>query len=254
MSGFTERAFLANERKMIEDAEIIVREDFEPVVKAEVTAEMLTDNEGERQHSERLSSTGPQSGRSGRDTQSQQKTRAGVDLGQQRKSCDVKRRKTPTSEDRESISSISSFSSSFVIDRIFHWRKSSSKPCKDSISISGLDQLTDNTTDEAATATALDNDKQIDCLAARSLSVYNSVSLDCSQTAGLKLPLKPLKFHIKQLESILSGSLSPPHQGEQMEVQLKLDSLRVMQSLEMMNKSKEFQSQIIYDFPRYLYG
>ena len=171
MSGFTERAFLANERKMIEDAEIIVREDFEPVVKAEVAAEMLTDNEGERQHSERLSSTGPQSGRSGRDTQSQQKTRAGVDLGQQRKSCDVQRRKTTTSEDRESISSISSFSSSFVIDRIFHWRKSSSKSCKDSISISGLDELTDDrTTDEAQAATALDNDKQIDCLAARSLS------------------------------------------------------------------------------------
>ena len=239
VSGFTERAFLANERKMIEDAEIIVKEDFESVVKAEVVASILTDNEKERPPSERLSYNASQSG---------QKTSGGV--GQQRKSCDVKRRQTPTSEERESISSISSFSSSFVIDRIFHWRKSSSKACKDSISISGLEELTD-TTDE--TASAVDNDKQIDSLAARSLSVYNSVSADCSSTAEKKLPLKPLKFHIKQLESILSGSLSPPHQGDQMEVQLKLDSLRVMQSLEMMNKSKEYQSQIIYDFPRYLY-
>ena len=111
-----------------------------------------------------------------------------------------------------------------------------------------LEEFAANTTD----VTTLDNDKQIDCLAARSLSVYNSVSLDCSPTAEQKLPLKPLKFQIRQLESILSGSLSPPHLGDQMELQLKLDSLRVMQSLEMMNKAKEYQSQNIYDSPRYL--
>ena len=252
MSGFTERAFLANERKMIEDAEIIVKEDFEPVVKAEVAAEMLADTDVTRLQCERLSHKTTPSDRASL-KRSQQKSSS--DVGQHsRKSCDVPRRKTTASEDRESISSISSFSSSFVIDRIFHWRKSSSKSCKDSISISGgaLEEYRDNGSDESATA--LDNDKQIDCLAARSLSVYNSVSSDCRPTEEQKLPLKPLRFHIKQLESILVGSLCPPHLGDQMEVQLKLDSLRVMQSLEMMNKAKEYQSQIIYDFPRYLYG
>ena len=249
VSGFTERAFLANERKMIEDAEIIVKEDFEPVVKAEEAAERLTDNEG-------LGYSNTLPGRATDKTtslsaQPQQKTSS--DVGQQgRKSCDVARRKTTASEDRESLSSVSSFSSSFVIDRIFHWRKSSSKSCKDSISGGALEEYPDddNTTAEAA----LDNDKQIDCLAARSLSLYTSVTSEGSTTAEQKLPLKPLRFQIKQLESVLSGSLCPPpHLGDQMEVQLKLDSLRVMQSLEMMNKSKEYQSQIIYDFPRYLY-
>ena len=253
VSGFTERAFLANERKMIEDAEIIVREDFEPVVKAEVAAERLTENEGTRLSCNQSQPDQAVDKTTSLSSQSRQKTSS--DVAQQgRKSCDVSRRKTTTSEDRESISSITSFSSSFVIDRIFHWRKSSSKSCKDSISISG-GTLEEYHNANTAEETALDNDKQIDCRAARSLSAYNSVSLGCSSTAGKKLPLKPLRFHIKQLESVLSGALCPPpHLGEKMEVQLKLDSLRVMRSLEMMNKSEEFQSQIIYDFPRYLYG
>ena len=232
MTGFAEKAFLANERRMIEDADIIVKEDFEPVVKAEAEAEILNNNK-----------TKPKSFHENVD-QNKNYNNAVTTL-EKRKARHSDMAESPHA-DRESISSISSFSSSFVIDRIFHWRKSTSRPCKEEESVPvALVERRETPTN--------DNDKQIDSIAAQSLAVYNSVSSESSLTIGEKLPEKPLRFHIKQLEMILMGSLSPPSSMDQEEVQLKLDSLRVMESLQSMNWSKECQSQIVYDFPRYLH-
>ena len=235
MSGFAERAFLANERKMIEDAEIIVREDFEPVVKAEVEAEMENNNKKTVENvEERLQDKSKDHKNGGR-------------TFQDRKSCDIGELKPPSTE-RGSISSISSFSSSFVIDRIFHWRKS--KSCKDDNSTAiGVDEQCE---DDRIGEIVNDNDKQIDCIAAQSLAVFNSVTSESNLAVG-DLPEKPLKFHIKQLELILMGSLSPTSSQDLMEVQLKLDSLRVMHSLQLLNRSRECQSQNVYDYPRYLH-
>ena len=221
---------------MIEDADIIVKEDFEPVVKAEVEAEMENNNN---------KSTGIVEERL--QDQNKDHDKEGATF-QERRSCDVGDLKSRSSE-RGSISSISSFSSSFVIDRIFHWRKS--KSCKDDnsnrIEVEG--QCENDRIGEIVN----DNDKQIDCIAAQSLAVYNSVNSESCVAAG-DLPEKPLKFHIKQLEMILMGSLSPPSSQDLMEVQLKLDSLRVMHSLQLMNRSREYPSQNVYDFPRYLHS
>lgn len=232
VTGFAEKAFLANERRMIEDADIIVKEDFEPVVKAEAEAEILNNNK-----------TKPKSFHENVD-QNKNYNNVVTTL-EKRKARHSDMAESPHT-DRESISSISSFSSSFEIDRIFHWRKSTSRPCKEDKSVPvALVERRETPTN--------DNDKQIDSIAAQSLAVYNSVSSESSLTIGEKLPEKPLRFHIKQLEMILMGSLSPPSSMDQEEVQLKLDSLRVMESLQSMNWSKECQSQIVYDFPRYLH-
>ena len=48
VSGFTERAFLANERRMVEQPEIIVKEDMEHLAREEV--EVVMENESDQRH------------------------------------------------------------------------------------------------------------------------------------------------------------------------------------------------------------
>ena len=59
-----------------------------------------------------------------------------------------------------------------------------------------------------------------------------------------------LKFHIKQLEKLLSGEINSPKKIEdKTDVMLLLDSLRVMQSLQSVSW-QEPQNEPVYDVPK----
>ena len=111
-----------------------------------------------------------------------------------------------------------------------------------------------------------DQFQQIDKIAAESLASFNSVNEeddnevdlpeDCNQNGlmpskGHKVPDKPIKFHIKQLEMLLTGMISPPKVMDTLTVQLRLDSLKVLQSLDKINKISA-SCDNVYDVPRYL--
>ena len=100
---------------MIEDAEIIVREDFEPVVKAEVEAEIINDKKTLKPPENMIDNVESR-------LQGKNKNDELTKLDKRYSDTAPRPRNKRNSEDRSSMTSISSFSSSFVIDRIFHWR------------------------------------------------------------------------------------------------------------------------------------
>ena len=97
---------------------------------------------------------------------------------------------------RDSLSSISSFSSSFMIDRIFHWRKSSNKsPDSDTIKsfrMSESDQ-SHNRVSSVSQSASDQHHEQIDQLAAESLATFTSVTGDrVSIEPSQPVPEKPV--------------------------------------------------------------
>ena len=230
VTGFTERAFLANERKMTNEADIIVKEDLEylakidnheengkefaytenndvfkkpqttvqPVimenlntVRAEITenpscAKSTKSNQRNCENNliDQLniinSSKGnmPSKSKSEAITPSKERVSFRVKEANDTEETSNRGRGMSVSSiaSRDSLSSISSFSSSFMMDRIFHWKRSSTKSIKSpdmskSLSISHAERC------EADQ----DQNQQIDLIAADSLASYNSVSDDCNR-------------------------------------------------------------------------
>ena len=98
---------------------------------------------------------------------------------------------------RDSLSSISSFSSSFMIDRIFHWRKSSTKsPDSDTIKnfrMSESERGPHSRLSSVSHSAADQHYEQIDQLAAESLFTFTSVTGDRVTIASSQpVPEKPV--------------------------------------------------------------
>ena len=322
VSGFTERAFLANESRMINDAEIIVKEDLEYLAKIdnqneqkvnsdsnEVSMSINSAKSSEIDLNKERTDEKPEFGHPSSNEKSENcdlspspsivaetdrpkvaetenifehenmpsntnfsenSNRRPTTSLNMRKSEHIRDRGMSVSSivSRDSLNSISSFSSSFMIDRIFHWRKSQSRSMKSS----DLDRARSFRISEFETENCIissnnnrDQFQQIDKIAAESLASFNSVNEDdnkdflpedCNKNGllpsnVLKVPDKPVKFHIKQLEMLLSGMISPPQALDTLTVQLRLDSLKVLQSLDKINKISAVCDNV-YDVPRYL--
>ena len=86
---------------------------------------------------------------------------------------------------RDSLSSISSFSSSFMIDRIFHWRKSSSSRSPDSDTIKSFRMSESELGPHSVSHPASDLQyEQIDKLAAESLATFTLGEPQCLTMRG----------------------------------------------------------------------
>ena len=279
VSGFAERAFLANERKMIQEPEIIVREDLEYLVKmdnspdtveeednspdsveeednftvqckdslprprCESSEENVKDNSKLRhpsgdlcnnsadlvdnrvvncnvfasenstfvQHNtatlnERTASVTSPTLKSGSGTLSSS-DRGSVALNTKDQEQDSGRDRgmsVSSIASRDSLASVSSFSSSFMIDRIFHWRKSGTKsmksPDSDTIKNFRLSSAAQHSRISLPNSNSNNNVQyqQIDKLAAESLATFNLVTEDGSddtKSAGSHsmLPDKPIR-------------------------------------------------------------
>ena len=221
MSGFTERAFLANERSMVEQPEIIVKEDMEHLAREEVEVAMESEN------SQRpiIGEIGDQHSNDWIDCQNKETTfESSLSLVKSenvnpplcdRSSLSKSVKQTPSSKQsdgsksrergmsvsslatRDSLSSISSFSSSFMIDRIFHWRKSSNKnPDSDTIKsfrMSESEQAPHSRMSSVSHSAADQHYEQIDQLAAESLATFTSVTGDRVTIASSQpVPEKPV--------------------------------------------------------------
>merc|ERR1719410_3365536 len=163
---------------------------------------------------------------------------------------------------RDSLASVSSFSSSFMIDRIFHWRKSGTKSMKSPDSDTSRNFRLSSAPQHSRISLPNSNSnnnvqyQQIDKLAAESLATFNLVTEDDSDDTKAvgshsMLPDKPIRFQIKQLEQLLCGQLCPPagRCGDCFSLQLRLDSLRVMRSLEGAGLTSP-PTDLVYDVPR----
>lgn len=165
VTGFTERAFLANEIKMTSEAEIIVKEDLEYLSKVEdEISEVNNDKQGDiTPHAEV-------------DTNTEFKEPIAVannkqDYDKRSNERDRKRMMSISSiASRDSLTSMSSFSS-----RIFHWRKSSTKSVKSPDRDSSMSLSFPEPTTEIVSNMNI-QDQQIDKIAAKSLASYNSVN------------------------------------------------------------------------------
>ena len=156
---------------------------------------------------------------------------------------------------RDSVASISSFSSSLMIDKIFNWKRHSSKSMKSpdselnkSFRKSEIEFYQKNGKKKVCDSW---QDQQIDKLAAESLASFNGSvveevefglvdscyiepkgvrptnRLNGEDRPMIRLPEKPLRFHIKQLELVLNGLINPSMDLDANSVQLRLDSLKV---------------------------
>ena len=270
VSGFAERAFLANERKMIQEPEIIVREDLEYLVKmdnspdsveeednftvqckdslprprCESSEENVMENSKLRhpsgdlcnnsadlvdnrvvncnvfasenstfvQHNtatlnERTASVTSPILKSGSGTLSSS-DRGSVALNTKDQEQDSGRDRgmsVSSIVSRDSLASVSSFSSSFMIDRIFHWRKSGTKsmksPDSDTIKNFRLSSAPQHSRISLPNSNSNNNVQyqQIDKLAAESLATFNLVTEDGSDGAKSTgshsmLPDKPIRL------------------------------------------------------------
>ena len=175
-----------------------------------------------------------------------------------------------------SLSSISSFSSSFMIDRIFHWRKSSGVRSPDSDTVKSFRMSEVSQPRDSVQCSDLQLE-QIDQLDAESLATFitstvgpgqkrptqpvpeNPVRFHLKQSEQLEqleqmqVPEKPVRFHIRQLEQLLLGLLRPPAPEDPGSVRLRLDSLRVLESLDRVSlHSSSSSCHDLYDVPRCL--
>ena len=269
VTGFTERAFLANEVKMRSDAEIIVNEDLEYLAKVDNEdndpdnrdAEKDTPAERDLNHQTNKQETMKNCSKELVTKDPDEKAALFVEQVKETISpVEARERMMSVSSvaSRDSMSSVSSFSSSFVIDRIFHWRKSSTKSMKspdaESRKSGHFNRLSEPWIRKVTKDNSIDQDEQIDNIAARSLAGYNSVNEGSKfySPSSNSLPEKPVKFHIKQLELLLAGHISPPSHIDPSSVQIRLDSLRVLESLNNINCNNKISSDNVYDVPRCL--
>lgn len=141
----------------------------------------------------------------------------------------VKRERRTSLTSTNSRDSLGSMNSSGMKDRIFYWKRSSSRSLK-SVTISNP-MTTEDQQKEGTTTN--DINSQIDQIANDRLEAVfklnKSLCEDDKNPCGI--PNKPLKFHMKQLEKLLTGCLNPPNQNCMSEIQLRLDSMLVMLSL-----------------------
>jgi len=156
----------------------------------------------------------------------------------------IKRERRTSTSSINSRDSLGSLNSSGVKDRIFYWKRSSSRSLK-SVTISNP-----LCKDDMSNTETVPNDinSQIDKIANERLeAVYKyRQSADNDMRIPCEIPKKPIKFHMKQLEKMLNGFLQPPpRQNSMTEVQLRLDSMLVMQSL-----SCGPRASALYDVPR----
>ena len=168
-----------------------------------------------------------------------------------------------------SLSSISSFSSSFMIDRIFHWRKSSGVRSPDSDTVKSF-RMSEVSQPRDSVQCSDQQLEQIDQLAAESLATFitstagpgqerhrqpvleKPVRFHLQQPEQLQVPEKPVRFHIRQLEQLLLGALRPPAPEDPGSVRLRLDSLRVLESLDRVSLHSSSSCHDLYDVPRCL--
>jgi len=154
---------------------------------------------------------------------------------------------------RASITSINSrdslisVTSSGMKERIFYWKRSSSRSLR-SVTISNP------VSPDATKRDVIANDvnSQIDKIANERLEeVFKNGQLFFNeQMIPSQIPKKPLKFHTIQLKKVLKGILNPPGcQTSVSEVQLMLDSMLVMLSL---SQDPDNQSSSDYDIPRHI--
>ena len=166
VTGFTERAFLANEIKMTSEAEIIVKEDLEYLSKVEdEISEVSNDKQDDiSPHAEVVTNT----------EFKEPIVFAKNKQDDDKRSNNERERKRMMSissiASRDSLTSVSSFSS-----RIFHWRKSSTKSVKSPDRDSSMSLSFPEPTTEIVSNMNI-QDQQIDKIAAKSLASYNSVN------------------------------------------------------------------------------
>jgi len=161
---------------------------------------------------------------------------------------DFKRNRVTSVSSIQSRDSLDSVTSSGMKDRIFHWKRSSSKSIK-SVTISNPLE----TQDQYNITISNDINSQIDKIANDKLEAVYKQHRTSAQEASRdqsKIPQKPLKFHIKQLEQLLAGVITPPKSRDMSEVQLRLDSLLVMMSLSSIGDSSSTTVPQGYDVPR----
>ena len=63
----------------------------------------------------------------------------------------------------------------------------------------------------------------------------------------IRLPEKPLRFHIKQLELVLNGLINPSMDLDANSVQLRLDSLKVREAKGIFGMKRLTQNRIILE-------
>jgi len=158
----------------------------------------------------------------------------------------VKRERRTSLTSINSRDSLGSLNSSGMKDRIFYWKRSSSRSLK-SVTISNPLNKDDLRNTETTTN---DINSQIDQIANDRLeAVYkHKISTKDDGNKPYEIPKKPLKFHTKQLEKMLKGLLKPPPSHSSMsEIQLRLDSMLVMLSLSSVTVAPP---GALYDVPR----
>ena len=218
MSGFTERAFLANEPRMVEQPEIIVKEDREHLAREEV--EVVVENEKNPCHY--IEDKEDTNSDNWIDSQSRETTiEKSHSIENQedvkpplpdRSSLSKVVKQPPSSKQtdggksrdrgmsvssittRDSLSSISSFSSSFMIDRIFHWRKSSTRsPDSDTIKSFRMSESELQRPNSVSHPAPDLQYEQIDKLAAESLATFTLGAGDrLSIAPSQPVPEKPV--------------------------------------------------------------
>eukprot|EP00092_Neocalanus_flemingeri_P008936 GFUD01009613.1.p1 GENE.GFUD01009613.1~~GFUD01009613.1.p1 ORF type:complete len:614 (+),score=165.87 GFUD01009613.1:43-1884(+) len=152
---------------------------------------------------------------------------------------------------RDSASSIPSG----MKEKILNWKRESSKSPK-TLFISNPLELEAKQTPELSLSSGVN--EQIDKIAQERLTTYKVNTIDkedekAEEDEPPKLPKKPLKFQISQLERLLNGNINPPNvPADKSEVILLLDSLRVMQSLQAVSCQDQAPCPL-YDVPRRCY-
>eukprot|EP00092_Neocalanus_flemingeri_P012868 GFUD01013864.1.p1 GENE.GFUD01013864.1~~GFUD01013864.1.p1 ORF type:complete len:616 (+),score=168.02 GFUD01013864.1:45-1892(+) len=152
---------------------------------------------------------------------------------------------------RDSASSIPSG----MKEKILNWKRESSKSPK-TLFISNPLELEVKQTPELSLSSGVN--EQIDKIAQERLTTYKVNTIDkedekAEEDEPPKLPKKPLKFQISQLERLLNGNINPPNvPADKSEVILLLDSLRVMQSLQAVSCQDQAPCPL-YDVPRRCY-
>jgi len=136
-------------------------------------------------------------------------------------------------------------------EKILKWKRESTKSQKTFVISNPLELTAQSIVGENKEGSNVN--EEIDKIAHERLKRYKSVDPGSehpdiqSQPA---IPKKPLKFHIKQLEKLLSGDINPPKKVEDTsDVMLLLDSLRVMESLQSVSW-QEPQNEPVYDVPK----
>ena len=181
VTGFTERAFLANELKMTSDADIIVKEDLEYLSQVEnethTKSSECDKHDDPLPHAESVTNTRDQQQKFKEPIHDTKKCYSQNSFRESQveddRKCEKERKRMMSISSiasRESLTSVSSFSS-----RIFHWRKSSTKSVKSPDRDSSMSIVFPEPTIELVQNLNV-QDQQIDKIAAKSLASYNSVN------------------------------------------------------------------------------